>query len=209
MSKFNDLTDKKFGKLTAIKYLRNRKWLCLCECGNTTEIFTQNLTRDHTKSCGCFRVQTMSTHGKYKTRIYGIYNAMISRCHRPNATEYERYGGRGICVCEEWKNDFMSFYSWSMLNGYTDKLTIDRKNNDIGYNPNNCRWTSNFTQQQNKTKSIRNTSGFKGVHWHSQTKKWRARITVNYKSISLGTYSDIKDAINSRIEGENKYQNKF
>ncbi len=82
--------------------------------------------------------------------ITKIYLAMIYRCYDKNSDKYHNYGGRGIFVCDEWRKDKSYFYEWSIKNGYKDHLTIDRINNDQGYNPNNCRWTSTLVQGRNK-----------------------------------------------------------
>ena len=85
-----------------------------------------------------------------KTRLYRIWKAMKDRCYRKSNKHYHRYGGRGITICQEWQNDFQAFYDWAMANGYSDKLTIDRINNDGNYESDNCRWITNALQQSNK-----------------------------------------------------------
>ena len=75
-----------------------------------------------------------------KTRIGTIYHGMMSRCYNSGTNRYKYYGGRGITVCDEWRNDFKVFYEWAMANGYQKRLQIDRRNNDGNYEPNNCRW---------------------------------------------------------------------
>lgn len=89
-------------------------------------------------------------HGKRKTRLYRIWANIKTRCTNVNDPHFKRYGGRGITICDEWKNDFKAFYDWSMLNGYADDLTIDRINNDGNYCPANCRWVTVAEQNRNK-----------------------------------------------------------
>ena len=89
-------------------------------------------------------------HGKRHTRLYGIWSNMKTRCFNHNDPHFERWGGRGITVCDEWKNDFKSFYDWAMSHGYRDDLTIDRIDNDGNYCPENCRWVSHEEQNRNK-----------------------------------------------------------
>lgn len=88
-------------------------------------------------------------HGMKKTRLYRIWQAMKTRCYNPNSERYSDYGGRGISVCDEWKNDFLAFYGWAMSHGYSDNLSIDRIENDKGYFPDNCRWADSDTQANN------------------------------------------------------------
>lgn len=93
-------------------------------------------------------------HGLSNTRIYRIWRKMIERCEKEYCKEYARYGAKGIKVCEEW-HDFINFYNWSMENGYSDKLTIDRIENGKGYCPDNCRWADQLKQQNNRTNNIK------------------------------------------------------
>lgn len=92
-------------------------------------------------------------HGMAGTRLHHIWKTMKQRCYNPNTANYKNYGGRGIEVCEEWKNSFENFYSWAIKSGYTDDLTIDRVKVDEGYNPSNCRWSTYKEQSNNKTNS--------------------------------------------------------
>lgn len=130
-------------------------------------------------SRGCY-----ITHGMSGTRIYSIWSDMKRRCYNPKNKRYERYGGRGIEVCKEWKDDFQTFYKWAISNGYEDNLSIERNNIDGNYCPENCRWIT-FAEQQ------RNTSRSRYITANGQTKtmaEW-AEIT--------GIRSDvIKDRLN-------------
>ena len=160
MSKRLDLTGQKFGYLTAIEIdptVKNGRtnWKCLCKCGNYTTVVAFQLRSGKTTSCGCRRYETKNqTHGMKHTRIYSIWCGMKARCYGKSDKNYSRYGAVGISVCDEWKDDFMSFYNWSIQNGYTDELTIDRINNSLGYCPENCRWATREEQQRNKTNNI-------------------------------------------------------
>lgn len=163
-----NLEGKKYGKLivlekTALRNTnRNVIWKCQCECGNITYVPTSCLKSGHTKTCGCsLNKEALSNAGKKggsvgkhylsRTKIYKRYTHILSRCYNVNDIMYKNYGGRGIEVCEEWKNDFMSFYNWAMANGYREDLTIDRIDVNGNYEPNNCRWTDMITQANNKT----------------------------------------------------------
>ena len=93
-------------------------------------------------------------HGKTHTRLYNIYKGMKRRCYNKTDKDYKDYGGRDITICDEWLNDFMSFYNWSMNNGYDESLTIDRMDNNKGYSPDNCRWVDVKTQSNNTRRNV-------------------------------------------------------
>lgn len=154
------MIDRRFGRLTVVSVDTVRKggttYLCRCDCGNDTVVLGTSLTTGGTSSCGCLRAELHServkTHGLSDHRLYAIYNGIIQRCSNPNVSGYQYYGGRGISMCDEWRNDFMTFFNWSMENGYRDDLTIDRYPDLSGnYSPNNCRWSTIAEQNQNKT----------------------------------------------------------
>lgn len=134
---------------------KQRIVLCKCFCGNIFKTQLNHLKNGHTKSCGCYNkkrsTDVNTKHGLEGTRIYNTYYNMRSRCYNPNNKEYKHYGKRGITVCEEWLNDFMAFYDWSIKHGYSESLSIDRIDNNKGYDPTNCRWVDMKTQQRNKS----------------------------------------------------------
>lgn len=153
MKKVN-LIGQRFGKLTVVEKTKERRhgnvvWLCQCDCGNYTYVRTGDLRSNHyTQSCGCL---SKKYGGLSKTRLYTIWYDMIDRCYNPKNDSYERYGTRGIGVCDDWKNNFIVFYIWALQNGYKDKLTLDRVNVNDDYCPNNCRWVDMKTQQRNRS----------------------------------------------------------
>lgn len=155
---FDDLKGKTFGKLTVIgrsENINNRTmWECLCECGNITIVEAYQLKSGATKSCGCLRHESHnSTHGLSKTRLFSIWSKMVARCTNKNNPAYKWYGDRGINVCNEWKNDFVAFYSWAKNNGYHDELTLERIDVNGNYEPNNCKWIPLNEQPLNTRKT--------------------------------------------------------
>lgn len=156
MAKKKDLTGECFGRLVVIKQAgkcsKENLWECFCSCGNTTYVTVGKLTSGKTRSCGCFRRDEMQkrsvTHHLSKTRLYRIWGLIKTRTTNPKVPNYRFYGGKGIKVCAEWRDDFLAFYNWAIENGYKDNLTIDRIDSDGDYCPQNCRW---ITQSENAT----------------------------------------------------------
>ena len=162
---------ERYGRLTIIRevepagssHKRVRRFLCRCDCGNEIICRLPNLKSGTTKSCGCYRKFVSSNrrdcHHLKNTRIYRIWCGMKRRCYNKHNEHFDRYGGRGIIVCDEWKTDFMNFYDWAMSNGYDDKLSIDRINNEGNYEPSNCRWANQKQQIVNSTAAIKCSLG--------------------------------------------------
>ena len=187
MSKFKDISGKKFGRLTALYKLHNHHdkghtyWLCACDCGNLVEICLSSLQNGKTKSCGCLRKDIITKHGKSNTRLYNIYYAMKVRCYNKNRKDYKNYGGRGIKICDEWQDNFQAFYDWSMSHGYDDTLTIDRIDNNGNYEPNNCRWVTVKQQNRNRRSNINFTCNGE-THC---LKEWCEILGLNYSTVQI------------------------
>lgn len=162
-----DMTGKVCGRLTVVSRYETKKrgayWLCDCECGKQTVVCGRNLRTGHTKSCGCLHddlssertIERNRTHEMSGTRLYHIWTDMKKRCKNKNHWAFERYGGRGVSVCGEWDNDFLSFHNWAVEHGYSENLTIDRKDNDGNYCPENCMWVTMVEQANNKSNNTK------------------------------------------------------
>lgn len=192
---YKDLTGKRFGHQVAVSMQgfnkwRNAMWLCRCDCGKEHIVPSGKLIQGKSTSCGCYRSELTAlrstkhglTTGK-KPRLFIIWNDMKARCYNPKSINYQSYGGRGICICDEWL-DFSAFYRWAMDNGYNDSLTIDRIDNDGGYTPSNCRWIS---AEENKMKQ-RKTIFILGKSLSANARELgisRYRLTRYYRSNGL------------------------
>lgn len=157
--------------------------VCKCDCGNIIEVRGTRIANKTIQSCGCIAIEKhtkrLTKHKMYGTRIYRIWSGMKARCFRKALPEYSRYGGRGITVCKEWKNDFETFHQWAMANGYREDLTIDRINNNGNYEPTNCRWVTSKEQSRNTSKN--KLLKYKGeTHCASY---WAEKIGLNYRTL--------------------------
>lgn len=139
-----------------------RYYLFKCDCGSVTSKIADNVIKGATTSCGCRRRKMLlagEMHRKHDgkgTRLYRIWKSMRERCYTPTASNYQRYGGRGVSVCEEW-SDFAEFKRWAMRSGYADNLTLDCIDTNGNYEPANCRWATYLEQNNNKRDNVRLT----------------------------------------------------
>lgn len=142
---------------------RNRDELqCLCECGNTFYIFPYMFGKEGYKSCGCLKTKKINayntTHGLSSNPLYNEYNSMLGRCYRKKHKHYAYYGGRGVTVCDEWRESPQAFYDWvESVGGRPKGYTLDRIDNSKGYSPDNCKFVSPHDQQRNTRSTIQIT----------------------------------------------------
>lgn len=179
----------RLGMLEVIERAENSKhgesrWVCRCDCGNTITL-TQRQIKEKTKdNCGCVkRKHFNATHGCSNTRLYNTWAQMIGRCERPTNRAYKYYGQRGITVCKEW-HDFLEFKAWADATKPNDDYTLDRKDNNKGYSPDNCRWVDKKTQANNRRSNVE--IEYKG-EMHSLT-EWCERIGFDYKRVHNRMY---------------------
>ena len=178
-----DLTGRRFGSLVAIKSVVHKGrlcWECVCDCGGSTTVMTSNLTRGNSKTCGCSKQYLLRTHGRYKHPCYLAWRSMLRRCEIKAASDYARYGGRGIVVCNAW-HDIEQFIADVGLPP-TAQHTIDRIDVDGNYEPYNCRWATRKEQARNK----RNTIRLEGISLADWCEKYKFPYKLAYARFTGG-----------------------
>lgn len=204
-----DLTGKTFSMLTVIKEVEplngKKRYLCKCTCGKEFEKSYVGIILKGNKSCGCmakqWQAEAQKTHGQKYTKLYSVWQGVKSRSVNSgrflDRKEHSEYKRKQIMICEEWLK-FENFYKWAIENGYKENIgiSIDRRDNEKGYYPGNCRWTNSSIQSQN-TKVLweTNKTGYRGVSLTKRHKNpYRTIIYVNKKQINLGSYSTALEA---------------
>lgn len=201
-----DLVGKKCGCYTVLEEIERdkhgkRRFTCSCDCGNICTVTMETLRKNRSSYCSKCRPKTTQT-GAYKS-----WEAMLGRCYNKNNTHFEYYGGRGIKVCDAWRNSFSAFFE--DMGDRPKGLSLDRIDSEKDYSKENCRWATRSVQSYNTRKQKNNTSGKTGVVWSEKEKRWIARISYQGKDIRLGAFIDIEDAISARQEAEVLYFGKI
>lgn len=200
MPPFEDLTGKKYGRWIVCERapdhvtkggLRVTCWKCKCECGVEKVVHGSSLKSGRSSSCGCYSFEQKQKRlsarnkenakfgGASKDDLFRIWKAVLRRCYSPKDKCYHDYGGRGICVCEEWKSDYFAFKRWAESSGYKNNLSIERIDNDGNYEPSNCRWATP-KEQANNRRSNHLVNGF------GETKnigQWAEALNVPYNNL--------------------------
>ena len=192
----SDLIGKKFGKLTVLEYLGGCNWMCVCDCGNNKIATTSNLKKSATVSCGCMtherRRNASIRHGFYNHRLYRIWAGAKYRCTNPKSDSFKNYGARGIRMCNEWSNDYVAFHTWAMENGYSSELTLDRIDNDKGYSPDNCKWST----PKEQCRHGRNTRMVARLSMSGEVLAIYGSVAEAAEEVGAGTGSNIRRACN-------------
>lgn len=206
-----DITNQRFGRLVTIKRIipegeTKNKWFCRCDCGNECLVRTSDLRNGRTQSCGCLKreldFQRNRTHGLSHTRLHKIWRHMKDRCLNPNSKSYKDYGGRGIVICEEWKNNFENFMEWALASGYKSNLTIERIDVNGNYEPNNCCWiplieqaknrrTTHYLTFNNETHNIREWSKIIGISENAIHHRLKSGWSIE-KTLTTPSRKDLK-----------------
>lgn len=188
MPPFIDLTNQKFGRLTVVRRAKNAKnghalWNCRCDCGNISIVDGVDLRAGNSQSCGCLQKEITriikTTHNMARTSEYKTWATMIQRCYNPNNPEFKRYGGRGIKICAEWKNDFMAFYN-HIGPKPSKKHSIDRINNEGNYEPGNTKWS--LPQEQANNRRSNHKISING--WSLNISQWAKFAGLHQKTLS-------------------------
>lgn len=200
-SGLRDLSKQRFGRLEVVRFaeMRNKKsfWLCKCDCGNTKVVRSDALISLKTISCGCLKKEqdlfnlnlvSKSNHRMTKHGAYQSWAHMMTRCYKENCKYYDDYGGRGISVCSEWK-DAEAFCKWADENGFQDGLTIERKNVNDNYCPENCCWIKREMQNRNKRNTLRIIYNGEKIALVEVAEL----LNLNYKMVRSRWYRGIRD----------------
>lgn len=201
-----DMTGQRFGNLV-IEGMEERKphekvrWICRCDCGNKISLTRTMLLNRNEENLNCGCIEKFSYNKEYP-RLRRIWGNMKQRCLNPKNDSYAGYGGRGITICQEWQEDFANFAKWAIENGYSDNLTIERKDVNGNYEPSNCCWITSFEQQSNTRKNVFVT--YKGER--KTLSEWCRILNLKYATISyrLKNGYSVEDAFEKKANYGNR-----
>lgn len=127
-------------------------WICRCECGTESAVRGANLRRGVSASCGCLQRETATQHGMHDHRLYSTWINMLHRCLNPKNKDYQRYGARGITVCQGWADSETGLANFiaDMEPTHEPGMSLDRRDNALGYSPENCTWATATEQNRNR-----------------------------------------------------------
>lgn len=194
---FTDLPGRKINHWTFISNVKEDQWLARCDCGKEKIIYAYSVKKGQSKSCGCHarKLQSISktTHGLSHQKPYRAWTAMKKRCYNKKTDGYSLYGGRGIRVCDRWRNSFINFWD-DMKDGHKDNLSLDRIDTNGNYCKENCRWATLKEQARNKRKT-------KMITYNGMSKplaEWSEILGINYFTIQsrLARGADVYTAFN-------------
>jgi hypothetical protein len=185
---------------------KKTRWECLCDCGNVVVATYQNLKVGYTKSCGCFRtkcsIERFTTHNMTKTKTYNSYHSMLKRCYDPSYKNFKYWGGRGVSVCDRWLESFENFLE--DMGERPEGTTLNRIGSSKIYSKETCNWADKKEQSFDQRVRKDNSTGVTGVS-HTKSGKYYVRITVDGKTLSLGTFKNFDEAVRVRVEAEILY----
>lgn len=218
--RIGDLTGQKFGRLTVVRFYGQDKykkftWMCECDCGNTSIVSGSELINGRILSCGCLRkeriIEAKTTHGMSHSEVYAEYRNMKNRCYNEQAHNYKYYGGRGIKMCDRWRDDIREFYNdVSSLPNFREKgYTLDRINNDGNYEPGNVRWATASEQMINRRPVTRTLIYEYGGKMRT-LKEISNIIGISYKTLSYRIRDlgwDPETAFNTPIQEKYRHKN--
>ncbi len=177
-----DRVGERYGRLVIRKMLANNKIEALCDCGVIKIFCKSGVVQGNSKSCGCLNRERITKHGLCGNDLYSVWEGMIQRCYNKNHKKYANYGGRGVIICDEWRNDFKPFYDWAIANGWEKGLKIDKdiKGKKLIYSPEFC---SIVTHKQN----LRCRYNNRIVTYNNESlcvAEWAEKLNMPYERLS-------------------------
>ena len=207
MGRVIEMEGRKFGRFFVMSRARNNArgsamWNCRCDCGVERVVLGASLRSGNTNSCGCLNREITSRvntkHGLSNHVLYNRWESIVQRCTNPNDKKYKYYGGRGIVICDGWRNDFKAFYDWCLDNGYDEKLELDREDNDGNYEPSNCRFITHRKNSLNQGVREDNSSGYRGVGFVRGRDKWLSYLDIDGGRVFQKSFKTKQEAIEAR-----------